>query len=63
MAQYVSGLISPSEHSRKETDYFLKELRPDRVQVDEIWSHIRKEKNVTVSDSKECGDIYSLTAV
>jgi hypothetical protein len=63
MAQYVQWVDLTDKHSRKATDYFLKELRPDRVQVDEIWSYIRKEKNFAVSDSKECGDIYSLTAV
>jgi len=30
------------KHCREVTDYFLKELRLDRVQVDEIWSYIKK---------------------
>jgi hypothetical protein len=30
------------KHSKEVTDYFLKELRLDRVQVDEIWSYIKK---------------------
>ena len=30
------------KHCREATDYFLKELRLDRVQVDEIWSYIKK---------------------
>ncbi|VVB71692.1 Uncharacterised protein [uncultured archaeon] len=41
----------------------LKELRLDRVQVDEIWSYIKKEKNVAINDLKEYGDVYSLTAI
>jgi hypothetical protein len=34
------------KHCKEVTDYFLKEPRFDRVQVDEIWSYIKKEKNV-----------------
>jgi transposase-like protein len=30
------------QHCKEVTDYFLKELRLDRVQVDEIWSYIKK---------------------
>jgi hypothetical protein len=30
------------KHSQEVTDYFLKELRLDRMQVDEIWSYIKK---------------------
>ena len=30
------------KHCQEVTDYFLKELRFDRVQVDEIWSYIKK---------------------
>ena len=30
------------KHCREVTDYFLKELCLDRVQVDEIWSFIKK---------------------
>ncbi len=30
------------EHCKEVTDYFLRELRLDRVQVDEIWSYIKK---------------------
>ena len=30
------------KHCKEVTDYFLKELRLDRVQVDEIWSYIKK---------------------
>jgi hypothetical protein len=30
------------KHCREVTDYYLKELHLDRVQVDEIWSFIKK---------------------
>jgi hypothetical protein len=30
------------KHCREVTDYFLEELRLDRVQVNEIWSYIKK---------------------
>jgi hypothetical protein len=48
---------------REVTDYYLKELHLDRVQVDEIWSFIKKEKSVAVSDLKKYGDVYRLTAI
>ena len=31
-------------HCREVTDYYLTELHLDRVQVDEIWSYIKKRK-------------------
>lgn len=33
------------------------------MQVDEIWSFIKKEKSVVASDLKEYVDVYSLTAI
>jgi len=50
-------------HCREVTEYYLNELCLDRVQVDEIRSYIKKEKNVTCSDPDEYGDVYSLTAI
>jgi len=42
---------------------FLKNLNLRRVEVDEIWSYIKMQKNVTEEDSKEYDDVYSLTAI
>lgn len=38
-----------SKHCKEVTDYFLKELRLDRVQVDEIWSYIKKRRKTSLS--------------
>jgi hypothetical protein len=35
----------------------------DRVQVDEIWSYIKKEKNINDYDPDDYGDVYTLTAI
>jgi len=32
------------EHAKEVTEYFLNDLQLTRVQVDEIWSYIKKEK-------------------
>jgi diaminopimelate decarboxylase len=32
------------KHCEEVTDYFLRDLHLDRVQVDEIWSYIKKAK-------------------
>jgi len=49
------------------TTYFLINLNLKsnlkRVEVDEIWSYIKKQKNVTEEDSEEYDDVYSLTAI
>ena len=37
------------KHCREVTDYFLKELYLDRVQVDEIWSFIKKGGKLSIS--------------
>lgn len=37
------------KHCKEVTDYFLKELRLDRVQVDEIWSYIKKRRKTSLS--------------
>jgi hypothetical protein len=42
---------------------FLKNLNLRRVEVDEIWSYIKMQTNVTEEDSKEYDDVYSLTAI
>jgi hypothetical protein len=31
-------------HCREVTDYYLNDLHMDRVQVDEIWSYIKKRE-------------------
>ncbi len=33
-------------HSKKVTEYFLQDLKLTRVQVDEIWSYIKKRKKM-----------------
>ena len=38
-------------------------LNLKRVEVDEIWSCMKKAKNVTEEDSYNYGDVYSLTAI
>ena len=50
-------------HSKEVTTYFLTNLNLNRVEVDEIWSYIKKQKNVTEEDPEEYGDVYSLTAI
>jgi len=32
------------EHSKEVTEYFLNDLQLTRVQVDEIWSYIKKRR-------------------
>ncbi len=44
-------------------DYYLNDLKLERVQVDEIWSYIKKKKNLKESDSIDFGDAYSLKAM
>jgi len=34
-------------HCKEVTDYYLKDLQMNRVQVDEIWSYIKKRKKST----------------
>jgi len=34
-------------HCKEVTDYYLNELQINRVQVDEIWSYIKKRKKST----------------
>jgi len=48
-------------HSKEVTTYFLTNLNLNRVEVDEIWSYIKKQKNVTEEDPEEYGDVYSLS--
>jgi len=33
-------------HCKEVTDYYLKDLQMNRVQVDEIWSYIKKTKKI-----------------
>jgi diaminopimelate decarboxylase len=39
------------KHCEEVTDYFLRDLHLDRVQVDEIWSYIKKAKEYHKSRS------------
>ena len=39
------------KHCEEVTDYFLRDLHLDRVQVDEIWSYIKKAKEYHESRS------------
>ncbi len=50
-------------HSKEVTAYFLRDLDLKRVEVDEIWSYIKKAKKVTEEYSDDYGDVYSLTAI
>lgn len=53
-----------AEHCKEVTEYFSRDLNLTIVQIDEIWSYIKKkEKNVTEDDPAECGDCYTLTAM
>jgi hypothetical protein len=51
------------KHCEEMTDYFLRNLHLDRVQVDEIWSYIKKRKNIIRGDPEDCGELYTLTAI
>jgi hypothetical protein len=51
------------EHCIEVNEYYLHDLMLERVQVDEIWSYIKKRKKLTDSDSLFYGDAYSLTAM
>ena len=40
----ISWIRVAGKHSREVTDYYLNDLKLERVQVDEIWSYIKKTK-------------------
>jgi hypothetical protein len=35
------------KHAREVNDYFLQDLHMDQVQVDEIWSYIKKRRKTS----------------
>jgi len=51
-AQYVRWVDLAGKHCKEVTDYFLNELILDRIQVDEIWSYIKKGENVVAAIRK-----------
>src|ERR1700691_4560041 len=47
-------------------DVTLRNIRTERVQIDEIWSFVGcKEKNVTIEklEAGICGDVWTFTAI
>ena len=62
--QFVDGLRLQELILKKLQAYFLRNLDLKIVEVDEIWSYIKKAKKCKLNkDSEECGDVYSLTAI
>jgi IS1 family transposase len=45
-------------------DRVMRDLKPSKIQVDEIWSFIgMKERNVTADSPANSGDVYTFTAI
>ena len=58
----ASWLKRAGEHCEEVTDYLLRDLKLSQVQIDEIWSFVKKDKNLKPDDPDEASIKYVLIA-
>ena len=58
----ASWLKRAGEHCEEVTDYLLRDLKLSQIQIDEIWSFVKKDKNLKPDDPDEAGTKYVLIA-